>query len=573
MIPATGALFLKNRVCLTDTFRKDDFPSSGEVAGEEGAAMAFGSFTMACLLLAAGAGSPEPWHVNTTRFQIPIKILPERRAEIRELVLYVSTNQGQSWEMAARATPDKEAFPFIAPGDGTYWFSVAIIDHKGQQEPHDPMQAAVGQRIVIDTVKPEVRSLLALWQGNEIEVRWDVREEHPDLGSLKLEYRTADMGAGVWGLVPLNASLNGQTRFHPEGTGTVSLRLQMQDLAGNVGMGQAEVPGAGGAVTPAYVSPVSPPPSANPPPPGNNVSNWSPQTTGTLTARTPGRPTELPDAVSPNPSPSPGAPLPPVNPPTGTNGGQVLATSAPSAAGSPAAPVNPVGSARGVLPPVQIVNKRKLSLDFEVAKFGPSGLGSVDVYLTLDDGQTWERTPADAGAAHSLQETRGGGPVRGSVTVQLNKEGTVYGFCVLVKSRAGLSKPPPQKGDVPQIRVEVDTTPPEAELYGPQPEPGKRDTLILTWKASDRNLATNPITIEWAERKEGQWSFIGPEALPNSGRYSWQVPANVPPSVFLRLTVRDAAGNTAVAQTPEPVLIDFSVPEVNVIGLSGNPRP
>jgi hypothetical protein len=527
---------------------------------------------MACLLLAAGAGAPEPWHVNTTRFQIPIKILPERRAEIRELVLYVSTNQGQSWEMAARATPDKEAFPFIAPGDGTYWFSVAIIDHKGQQEPRDPMQAAVGQRIVIDTVKPEVRSLLGIWQGNEIEVRWDVREEHPDLGSLKLEYRTADMGAGVWGLVPLNASLNGQTRFHPEGTGTVSLRLQMQDLAGNVGMGQAEVPGAGGAITPAYVSPVSPPPSANPPP-GNTISNWSPQGPVATAVGSANGSAEPPAAVtSDSGSKAASSQFRPIDRAIG----QFLLGSSPAPrnqVASSSQPPTPADTPRGVLPPVQIVNKRKVSLDFEVAKFGPSGLGSVDVYLTLDDGQTWERTPADAGAAHSLQETRGGGPVRGSVTVQLNKEGTVYGFYVVVKSRAGLGKPPPQKGDVPQIRIEVDTTPPEAELYGPQPEPGKRDTLILTWKASDRNLATNPITIEWAERKEGQWSFIGPEALPNSGRYSWQVPANVPPSVFLRLTVRDAAGNTAVAQTPEPVLIDFSVPEVNVIGLGGNPRP
>jgi hypothetical protein len=530
--------------------------------------MGLGSFTLVCLLLTAGAGGPEPWHINTTRFQIPIKILPERRAEIRELILYVSANQGQTWEMAARATPDKEAFPFIAPGDGTYWFSVAIVDHKGQQEPRDPLQAAVGQRIVIDTVKPEVRSLGGERQGPEILVRWDVREEHPDLGSLKLEYRTPEMAAGVWGIVPLNPALNGQTRFRPEGAGPVSLRLQVQDLAGNVGTAQAEVAGAAGAVTPAYVSPVSPPPSANPLPPSNSVSNWSPQTPGTLTARSPNRPTELPESVGAPPAPTGGmaSGVP-------ANGGQVLATSAQPNPGTLAPSANPAASARGVLPPVQIVNKRKVSLDFEVAKFGPSGLGSVDVYVTLDDGQTWERTPADAGAAQSLQDTRTGSPVRGSVTVQLNKEGMVYGFYVVVKSRAGLGKPPPQTGDLPQIRVEVDTTAPEAELYSPQPEPGKRDTLILTWKASDRNLATNPITLEWAERKEGPWNFIGPEALPNAGRYSWQVPANVPPSVFLRLTVRDAAGNTAVAQTPEPVLIDFSVPEVNVIGLGGHPRP
>ena len=51
-------------------------------------------------------------------------------------------------------------------------------------------------------------------------------------------------------------------------------------------------------------------------------------------------------------------------------------------------------------------------------------------------------------------------------------------------------------------------------------------------------------------------------------------PATAPPNVYLRLTVRDTAGNKAVAQTPDPVLIDLSVPEVSNIGLGGaGPAP
>ena len=45
------------------------------------------------------------------------------------------------------------------------------------------------------------------------------------------------------------------------------------------------------------------------------------------------------------------------------------------------------------------------------------------------------------------------------------------------------------------------------------------------------------------------------------------MPTNVPPKVYLRLTVRDAAGNAAVAETKDPVLVDLSVPEPHLIGL------
>jgi hypothetical protein len=47
------------------------------------------------------------------------------------------------------------------------------------------------------------------------------------------------------------------------------------------------------------------------------------------------------------------------------------------------------------------------------------------------------------------------------------------------------------------------------------------------------------------------------------------VPANVPPAVFLKLTVKDQAGNIAVAQTQDALLVDLNIPEFQVIGLQG----
>jgi hypothetical protein len=214
------------------------------------------------------------------------------------------------------------------------------------------------------------------------------------------------------------------------------------------------------------------------------------------------------------------------------------------------------------LPPVELVNKPQAKIEFQVGKYGPSGLGSVDVYVTSDDGASWTLATTDRNVTlPSPAEMHGGVPVAGAVTVELKDEGVVHGYYIVVKSRAGLGKKPPEPGTVPQVRIEMDITPPSVEMYKPQPDPNRHDTLLLSWKATDKNLANNPVTIEWAQQKDGQWNVIGAADMANSGQYSWQVPANVPPSVYLRLSVRDAAGNRAVAQTQEPELVDLSVPE------------
>jgi hypothetical protein len=515
------------------------------------------------LWLAVNAPPPDVYHINQKRFAIPVKFEPARRAEIKELLLWVSRDEGRSWNLDARTTPDKEAFNYFAPTDGSYWFTVAVIDVNGNQEPKNPMQAPVGQKIIVDTVKP-VLTLSAQRQGEEVLARWEIREDYPKTESLKLEYQLKDNPTGSWTPVAVMPELQGQAMFRPNSAGAVSVKLQLQDQAGNQGVALAEVPALAGASSDA------PPP---PQPGGAEPSNALPQpgVTPVSVTRPATRPPADPGELLP---PSGGAPAP-AREATSSSGqpapspiAVVGTTNPPSTTGAA-----PGGAPTGTLPPVQIVNKRQVRLEFEVAKFGPSGLGSVDVYVTLDDGKNWEKSPTDPGATlPSTGDGRGGAPVRGSVTVPLNREGVVHGFVIVVKNRAGLGKPAPQSGTPPQIRVEVDMTPPTATLFAPQPEPAKRDTLLLTWEASDRNLAVNPISLEWAPKKEGPWAHVGPEILPNTGRYSWEVPPNIPPNVFLRLSVRDTAGNVSVAQTAEPVLIDFSEPEVHVIGLDKTSR-
>jgi hypothetical protein len=144
-------------------------------------------------------------------------------------------------------------------------------------------------------------------------------------------------------------------------------------------------------------------------------------------------------------------------------------------------------------------------------------------------------------------------------------------MALVVKSRAGLGRRPPQDGELPAMRIEIDLTPPLAQLFEPQPDPQRPGTLILTWNVTDRNMAPNPITLQWAERADGAWQNIGSE-LPNTGRHTWQLPSGLPGRVFLRIIARDAAGNSSVAQTAEALTVDMSEPEGQIIGIINSVR-
>ena len=66
--------------------------------------MATGLLTLACLLVAAGANQADPYPINQRAVSVPIAINPNRRDEIKELVLYSSNDQGKNWTQQAVAT-------------------------------------------------------------------------------------------------------------------------------------------------------------------------------------------------------------------------------------------------------------------------------------------------------------------------------------------------------------------------------------------------------------------------------------------------------------------------------------
>ncbi|MFL5329922.1 MAG: hypothetical protein ACJ8C4_13540 [Gemmataceae bacterium] len=516
--------------------------------------MGTASLTLALMLGSVGVGPEAPFAMNERAIKIPYN-LTVAPADVTDIILYVSIDQGKNWSRAAIIKPTEKYFPFQAPTDGQYWFNVAVMYRNGTQVPADVAQVAPQQKVIIDTQKPIVRINSADRMGEEVLVNWEIQEPNPDLASLKLEYRPTEASTGgFWVTVPTNPGLAGQARFRPNTPGPVTVRVTIQDQASNLGWSEkpvgtmvtantptitptnASMQPTGVTLAPAAPAPVMPEPQAVPVP--------TPVTSPTQAINPPVAPVVQPPVAEPVPAATP------------------LATSNQSLA--PATPN--YSSLRNDGPEVFYTNEPQVTIDYEV-EHGPSGLGKIEVYLTQDDGRNWVKwqdlLPNDLHRGEPSMDNKR------AVTVRLPDREGVFGYRLVPYSGAQMSAGAPQGGSEPEFRIQYDRTAPYVELFKPEGDPNQRNVLVLQWKATDANFGATPIRIYWSEKPEGDWHPVnlmsplgGSEAtpLPNTGRYNWLVPPGMPLKAYLRITAEDKAGNVAEAITPQPLLVDTQKP-------------
>src|SRR5262249_22182471 len=69
--------------------------------------------------------------VSQRHFRIPFQTELEKRPQVKQIILYCSTDGGLTWQQAAAVTPSARSFDFTAPEDGDYWFKVSCVDEQG----------------------------------------------------------------------------------------------------------------------------------------------------------------------------------------------------------------------------------------------------------------------------------------------------------------------------------------------------------------------------------------------------------------------------------------------------------
>ncbi len=572
----------------------------------------------AAALVAVSLGQPpapnvavaDYYPINSRTIKLPIKYDKDRKA-IRQVKLHVARNGENTWYQEAAVPPDRDSFTYVAKEDGVYWFLMVEEDLQGRNIPADLTRQPPDLKVLVDTLPPRVQFTNVKRSGEEIVIEWFVDDKHPEENNTRVHFRPSASDS-YWQEVTLPAGSKSGVRFPAGTTNPVIVRVTAYDAAGNKTEATRELGGPNAANT--EVTSLSAP--ATPPvgtgiavatntviPPQENLGQGPlgpiPPTAPPVSPPTQHRTVVMDPAggmmpvqnVIQNPavplSPQMGVVTTPQQtlPTVDAHTNLVTTTTMPGGHMGGPTPVAVWTGPTTPAPPmvemsrVQVINYLNFDLGYELESRGPSGISRLDLWVTRDEGRTWLKWSQHDGKATNVR-------VNLNVPANPQPEGA-YGFKVVPVSGAGLSEKEPTSGDTPDMRVVVDVTPPLLDLFPPTGDPTSPDTLVIQWKARDNNLGEEPITIEWSEKPTGPWLPVAtagdvvqvatavPQAkrLANTGNHAWRVPTGLPPRVFLRVTARDAAGNTKELITRDPILVDLVKPRAKISGIVGPATP
>lgn len=189
----------------------------------------------------------------------------------------------------------------------------------------------------------------------------------------------------------------------------------------------------------------------------------------------------------------------------------------------------------------RMVNTMSFELEYDVQSRDGAPIRRVELWWTGDGGRTWKPFGPD----HDC---------RSPMLVSVEQEG-LYGFWMVIEDTLGVQGAAPHEGDLPQVWVGVDTTSPDARLITAETiRRGDNEQLSIRWEASDALLATAPITLGYSATPRGPWTTLSANRE-NNGVYTCPVNDRLPESFYLRLEVRDEAGNARVVTTADPVMV------------------
>jgi hypothetical protein len=229
----------------------------GRLAGPRFAAILSPCLLAALSLVVAGQVSEEPRLIPSKdrTFRIPFQTTQPNDRRLREVQLFVSTDQGRTWRLGANAAPETGTFqPYTAPQDGLYFFAVRTIDLQGRAYPASDAEFRAGLKVLVDTVPPSVYLEALPPREGSVGVKWDVRDDNLEPATIRLEY--AAPGTNQWTPVRIDPIARGEGYWSPMTNGPFEVRMTASDTVGNVGRHSVMVgPGAAGLAPNAGAAP------------------------------------------------------------------------------------------------------------------------------------------------------------------------------------------------------------------------------------------------------------------------------------------------------------------------------
>lgn len=561
--------------------------------------------------------------LSTAQFQIPFSIDPSG-TQPTAVQLFVSTDEGKTWQQQGSVSPEAGHFDFRAAAEGNYWFTVRTVDSAGTAfpSPNPPMHVAV------DTSKPEVAIQADLDQQGNLIVDIQAADSNLDLQTGILRVRT-DRETNwreipVESLQPIGDHYAGQIELILPSCREVLMVLSIMDLAKQIGQATFQFTMPRTAVNQLDMQLASSRGSHNQPGssllPGENIPGataWDLSATGNPKRSADGTPlgTQSPEAtpsdtgryptivrsqsvadqsrgtgrlvgnaevelspsqpVGPQPEElelprpvelaAPDSASPAANAKTDSYGQQ-----APPVRNQTAVPAAPSATESKIAQPN--VNEPSVPdsqmIDPDRPYYCKARTFSLDYSAeALGGGQLSEVELWGTEDQGRSWEKWGTDPDRTSpFDVKVVDDG-LFGFRMVLVGNGGYVLGQPKPGDSADIWIHVDTEAPRCKItravYGEGSEAGM---LVIDYNCLDADLAEHPVSLAYSASLDGPWTPFA-SGLKNTSLYLWKVQSDMPSRVYLRLEAIDKAGNLGTHLLDLPVNMKGLAPRGRIEGI------
>lgn len=189
-----------------------------------------------------------------------------------------------------------------------------------------------------------------------------------------------------------------------------------------------------------------------------------------------------------------------------------------------------------------------VDIEYEaVDNFGGSGLASIELWITADNGENWKKYSNDKDLVSPVKF--------------INKENLgEVGFILKATDKVGNTSTPIIPGTKPDISLVFDVKGPEINILSLAD--GRRfikggSTISIKWEAIDPNLEKNSVEIAWSADGGQSWEYIQ-KGLPGKSTIDWQVPSYTDKnmnSCLIKISAVDTVGNASTAISEQPFTI------------------
>ena len=176
---------------------------------------------------------PELNYSKHRQFYIPFSVGPGKE-RLWQLQLYVSVDQGKTWQHAASAGPELGKFQYFAESEGLHLFAVKTIDVDNRSYPATLENVTPHAKVIVDTIKPAVHLKQLSARDGVVGVSWTIEDANFD-GTRPDAFRLDFRPVGTLGWTPLLPRVANQVYWNPETNAPLEVRLRARDRAGNEG--------------------------------------------------------------------------------------------------------------------------------------------------------------------------------------------------------------------------------------------------------------------------------------------------------------------------------------------------